>query len=329
MTSPDTQPRLCIVGSMNMDLVVRAPRLPSPGETILGGPAENHPGGKGANQAVAAGRMGAAVTMVGRIADDEHGRRLRAALAADHVDVQHVLPTLGTTTGVAMITVAETGENTIVVVPGANTRLTPADIDSHKYAITSADVLLLQLEIPLETVRRAASIARDSGVAVILNAAPAQVLPADLLACVDVLIVNESEAAVVTRTPALRDPEEEAALVERLAALPVETVVLTVGPRGSWVAHRRDARRAEPFEVRAVDTVGAGDAFVGAFATRWAEQQVGGGIDAMGLADALCWANAAGALACTRHGAIPSLPTRADVVALLRRAGLETGGRQD
>jgi ribokinase len=320
----DLQPRLCVVGSLNMDLVFRVPRLPAPGETITGGPAETHPGGKGANQAVAAARLGAAVTMVGRVGDDEPGRRLRAALAAERVDVQHVLPTPGVGSGAAAVTVAAAGENTIVIVPGANAKLTPADIDSHRYAITSADVLVMQLETPMDAVARAARAAREAGVTVILNAAPASELPADLLACVDVLVVNECEAATLTRSAASADADQDAEMLRRLARLPVGTVVLTVGSRGSWVGRAESLpTRAEPFQVRVVDTVGAGDAFIGAFAVRWAAQQVSGGVDDVGLLDCLCWANAAGALAATRHGAIPSLPSRAEVVALLRRAGRE------
>lgn len=322
MHPTDNMARVCVVGSINMDMVVRAPALPRPGETILGGPAETHPGGKGANQAVAAARMGAAVTMLARIGDDEHGRTLRGTLAADNVGVTHVLATPGADTGLAMITVADTGENTIVVVPGANAKLTPADIDSRRDAIAAADLLLLQLEVPLPTVHRAAELAKETDVAVLLNAAPAMPLPRELLACVDVLVVNESEGAMLANADVPAHEAAEATLVENLARLGVETVILTVGARGSWFSRGQGpGRRADPFHVQPIDTVGAGDAFVGALATRIAHLRAAGADDELGLMDAVCWANAAGALACLRPGAIPSLPTRADVVTFLMQSG--------
>ena len=313
-------PRICVVGSLNVDQVVRSPRLPRAGETVVGGPVDTHPGGKGANQAVAAARLGAAVTMIGCVGDDEHGHRLRSTLVADGVDASRVIVRKGTATGLALITLGDAGENTIVVVPGANEALTPDDLHGHRDPIAQADVLLMQMETPLETVAAAAAMARDVGTTVMLNAAPAVALPADLLALVNVLIVNETEAQIVTRAPAGID---DAGLLERLANQPVDTVVLTLGARGSWLSHARAAtNRLEAYEVDPIDTVGAGDAFVGALATRWAEHQINAGragLDAMSVLDAVCWGNAAGALACTRRGAIPSMPSRAEVVALLRR----------
>ena len=322
MQTSDGSSRVCVVGSINMDMVVRSPRLPREGETILGGPVETHPGGKGANQAVAAARMGAGVTMLARIGDDEHGRVLRSALASDNVNVTHVLATPGSDTGLAMITVADSGANTIVVVSGANALLTPADVESRRDAIINADVLVMQLEVPLETVARSAELARDADVTVILNAAPAMTLPREVLSNVDVLVVNETEAAAITGADVPRHEESESALVEQLAMIGVGTVVLTVGSRGSWFARGSGpGRRADPFRVQPIDTVGAGDAFVGALATRIAHLRAAGADDDLGLMDAVCWANAAGALACLRAGAIPSLPTRADVVSFLRQAG--------
>lgn len=320
MAVSNDPPRICVVGSLNVDQVVRTARLPGAGETVIGGPVETHPGGKGANQAVAAARLGAAVSMIGCVGGDEHGHRMRSTLAADGVDASRVIVREGTATGLAVITLGDAGENTIVVVPGANAALTPDDLHGHRDPIAQADVLLMQLETPLETVAAAAAMARDAGTTVMLNAAPAVALPADLLGLVNVLIVNETEAAIVTRAPAGAD---EAGLLTRLADLPVDTVVLTLGSRGSWFSHARAAaNRLEAYSVDPVDTVGAGDAFVGALATRWAEHQVNaarGGLDAMAVLDAVCWGNAAGALACTRRGAIPSMPARAEVVGLLRR----------
>ncbi len=311
-------PRICVLGSLNMDLVVSSPRLPGAGETILGGPFETHPGGKGANQAVAAARLGAAVTMIGCVGDDEHGHRMRTILAADGVDASRVIVRSGIGTGLALITIGDSGENTIVVVPRANTTLTPDDLAGHRDPIAQADVLLMQLETPLETVAAAAALAREAGTTVILNAAPAVRLPADLMSQIDLVVVNEGEAAVLTGS----DGSDETALLARLAALPVGTVVLTLGERGSWFSHERSPNRLAAYQIDPIDTVGAGDAFVGALATRWGEHQVSGGrrgVDSMAMLDAICWANAAGALACTRRGAIPSLPTRAEVLDLLRR----------
>jgi ribokinase len=256
--------------------------------------------------------------MIGCVGDDEHGHRMRTVLAADGVDASRVIVRPGTSTGLALITIGDAGENTIVVVPGANATLTPDDLAGHRDPIAQADVLLMQLETPLETVAAAAAVARETGTTVVLNAAPGVPLPADLVSQIDVLIVNESEAAVLTGSGA-SDP---AALLARLAALPVATTVLTLGEQGSWFSHERSPSRLAAYQIDPIDTVGAGDAFVGALAARWAEHQVSGGrhgVDSMGVLDALCWANAAGALACTRRGAIPSLPTRAEVLDLLRR----------
>jgi ribokinase len=312
MTTPD-QPRLCVIGSVNMDLVVRTPRLPAPGETILGGPFAVHPGGKGANQAVAAARMGAAVQFVGAVGSDEHGAAMLATLEAEGVDASRVVRIEGDSTGVALISIAADGQNTIVVAPGANASLSPAWLESAREAISAADAVVMQLEVSMEVVSRAAEMARELGTTVILNAAPAGRLSAELLSCVDVLIVNETEGAVLAGEGG--EPEHLAAAMGRMG---VRTVVVTAGQRGAWYLHDRVVSHAAAFAVEAVDTVGAGDAFVGALATRWAEHQVAGALDAMGVMDAMCWASAAGAIAATRAGAIPSLPQRTEVVQLLR-----------
>jgi ribokinase len=323
------RPRLCVLGSINMDLVVRAPRLPAPGETLLGGPFETHPGGKGANQAVAAARLGAQVSFIGAVGDDEHGRAMRAVVQDEAIDVSHVTIRRGTPTGVALITVCDPGgDNTIVVAPGANVTLTPADVDIARPVIAAADMFLVQLETPIEAVARAAELARDAGTTVILNAAPAAALPAALWSCIDVLIVNETEAAAITShlraTPLPNAADELEAALLRAASLGPTTTILTAGPRGALFAHATtDRGRVPACIVEPIDTVGAGDAFCGAFATRLAEHQINAhrtGLDRMAVMDAVCWACAAGALATTKPGAIPSLPTRADVIALLRRA---------
>ncbi len=309
-----------------MDLVLRAPRLPAPGETILASSFATSPGGKGANQAVAAARAGAAVRMIARTGADPHGQHMRAVLSADDVDLSAVGEAHDSPTGLALITVAhDTSQNTIVVAPGANASLTPADIDLAAAAITSADVLLMQLECPMPAVIKAAELAKASGVTVILNAAPAHKLPWDLLAALDVLIVNQTEAASILAAATMgadealiaQQPVEQQ--LEDLERLGIPCVVMTLGADGAAYSRRRLARRVPAFPITPVDTVGAGDAFCGTFAARWAHHQVNAALDDEAILDTVTWACAAGALAATRPGAIPSLPTRAEIVKLLTR----------
>ena len=301
--------RIVVMGSLNMDLVVGAPKIPAPGETVIGGDLQTFPGGKGANQAVAAARLGAQVAMVGRVGDDAFGAQLKQTLENDGVDLAYVQNTAVTPSGVALIVVDAAGQNSIVVASGANMRLTPADVEAAAPAIRAADVLVLQLESPLETVQRAAELARAHGVTVILNPAPARPLPPELLALVDVIIPNESETAALTGLP-VTSADELTAAADRLRAQGVGMVILTLGARGALLATAGGVRRFPAFPVdQVVDTTAAGDAFVGGLATAVAEKQP---LDA-----AIAWGNAAGALAVTRAGAQPSLPTRAAVEALL------------
>jgi ribokinase len=334
--------RVCVVGSITVDLVVDAPRFPAPGETLMGGSSAEFPGGKGANQTAAAARMGAAVSLVGAVGDDAHGRLVMHAVEAEGVAAGLVSRRSGAPTGVGLITVSrESGENMIVVASGANLTLTEADVEAARGPIRDADVLVLQLEVPLAAVVRAAAIARDVGTKVILNAAPIPDggVPAELLALADVLVVNRGEAervaagriwmggCPVSRSVVDEDacgalPENEpgfAELLMRLASLGVQTVVMTLGAQGSACIRERQCVMVPAFPVEAVDTVGAGDAFVGTLAVRWAEQQAAGHTGGMAVFDALCWASAAGALAATKRGAMPSMPTRAEVRALLAR----------
>lgn len=295
-------PRITVVGSLNMDLVAPAPKIPAPGETVIGGDLQTFPGGKGANQAVAAARLGAQVALVGRVGDDAFGAELRRILVADGVDVACVWETAVTPSGVALIVVDAQGQNSIVVAPGANMRLTPADVEAAAPVIQQAQALLLQLETPLETVWRAAELARAAGVAVILNPAPARPLPAELLALVDILIPNESETAALTGLPA-GSAAELAAAAAHLRAQGVGAVILTLGGRGALLATGNGARHFPAFPVaQVVDTTAAGDAFVGGLATAVAS--------GLPIETAIIWGNAAGAIAVTRAGAQPSLPTR-------------------
>ncbi len=299
-----------VVGSLNMDLVARAPRIPKPGETIIGHDFRNVPGGKGANQAVAAARLGASVSMVGRVGQDAFAGPLLDNLDRDGVDHTYVSQDSEASTGVALIVVDEAGQNSIVVASGANMRFSPANVEAATEAIADADVLLLQLESPLETVTRAAEIAHAHGVTVILNPAPAQKLPASLLARVDVLIPNESETALLTDMAIDDRPEAEAAAA-KLLDMGIQTVILTLGERGALLAQPDEVTLVPAFAVEPVDTTAAGDAFVGGFALALAEGKE--------LKEAIRWGNAAGALATTTVGAQPSLPVRQAVEQLLDR----------
>lgn len=305
MAQPAT---ITVVGSLNMDLVARAPHIPRPGETIIGTDLHTVPGGKGANQAVAAARLGAKVSMVGRVGQDAFARPLLDNLAAAGVDHTFVSRDPQAATGVALIVVDDNGENSIVVASGANMRLAPADVDAAETVIASAGVLLLQLESPLETVIRAAEVARGHGVTVVLNPAPAQSLPAKLLALVNVLIPNQSETALLTGLP-VDTPAQAQAAALALQESGVDTVILTLGERGALLYGRDGSQEFPAFSVTPVDTTAAGDAFVGGFAVALAEGR--------SLAEAVRWGNAAGALAATQLGAQPSLPEREALEAML------------
>jgi ribokinase len=300
--------RITVVGSLNMDLVVRAPRIPRPGETMIGGEFRTVPGGKGANQAVAAARLGGQVSMIGRVGGDAFAQSLLDSLVADGVNHTFVTQDPEAATGVAFIVVDDAGENSIVVASGANMRLSPADVDAAEAAIAAADVLLLQLEVPLAAVVQAARAAHAHGTTVILNPAPACPLPHELLSLVDVFVPNESETALLTRLPVGTLPEIEAAAMA-LCELGVDTVVLTLGGRGALLVEEGEKKLVPAFEVTPVDTTAAGDAFVGGFAVALAEGR--------SLTDAVHWGNAAGALATTKLGAQPSLPARRAVEALM------------
>jgi ribokinase len=299
---------IAVAGSLNMDLMIRSPRIPRPGETIIGGELHTVPGGKGANQAVAAARLGARVSMVGRVGQDAFGESLLESLDADGVDHTFVVRDGVTATGVALIVVDDNGENSIVVSPGANMRLSPADVEAAEAVIAAADLLILQLESPLESVIRSAELARAHGVQVVLNPAPARPLPARLLSMVDVLVLNESEAVLLAGLPAGTETRAARAAVALLGS-GVGMVVLTLGERGALLARDGEMEVVPTFAVQPVDTTAAGDAFVAGLAVALAEGK--------GLAGAVRWGNAAGALATTKLGAQPSLPTRRKVERLL------------
>jgi len=298
-------PNILVIGSLNADLVVRVPRFPAPGETISGEDLAIIPGGKGANQAVAAARQRTAVAMVGRVGNDSFGPTLIQNLQRNKVDTAHVL-TDDSATGTAIIVVNADGQNSIVLSPGANGKVTPIDVDSVSFQDT--DLLLLQLEIPLETVVHVASVARQNGLRVILNPAPACPLPDSLLADVDILVPNESELQLLTGL-SVTDADSARTVAKALLAKGVKTVIVTLGANGALLVTNEKATHVPGFKVDVVDTTAAGDAFIGGLASAL--------LKGKSLEEAVRYGNASGALATTKFGAQPSLPTVNEVEKLL------------
>jgi ribokinase len=305
------QKPIVVVGSINIDFVVTTERIPLPGETVRGSDFQLHAGGKGANQAVAAARLGWPVSMIGMVGSDIFGRQLRSGLEAAHVDVRAVGTAEGSS-GVATITVSRTGDNAIVVSPGANALVTPASIEAHHELIRNAGVILAQLEIPLESVEFLSELCSRYSVPLILDPAPAQALPPGLLSRVHWFTPNETEAAFYAEhiDPALAsaDPAQLAAAFLHLG---VESVALKLGERGVLLASADGSGEHLPaIPVEAVDSTAAGDAFNGAFAA--------GLMLGMEPCQAGRFACAAAAVSVTRHGAQPSMPNRAEVERLLQ-----------
>jgi ribokinase len=289
----ETRFDVVVVGSANLDLVARAPRHPAPGETVLGTGYEEHPGGKGLNQAVAAARAGAHTAMIGAVGSDAAGQALVDVAVTDGIEGRWITRVEGVSTGRALIVVDERGENSIVVVPGANAML------RSPTSFPAARVVLAQLEVPVDTVLQAFRSARAVGATTVLNPAPAQQLPDDLLALCDIVVPNEHEVALLGG-------------VDHLLAHGVRAVVTTLGSEGAELALRSARLHQQAFAVTPVDTTGAGDAFCGALAARLATGEA--------IEQAVHWAAAAGALATTTPGAVPSLPTADAVERLLSDA---------
>lgn len=297
-----------VVGSLNMDLVVQMPEIPKPGETLLGGVFDTFPGGKGANQAIAAARMGAHVTLVGRVGADAFGKQLLQAVEQEGIETRHIALDQERATGVALITVDRKGQNSISVASGANYGLTAEDVRTAWEQTGEVDVLVMPLETPLESLYAAVELATTDGARIILNPAPAQKLNQDFFTNIDVLVPNESEAEF------LAGIEVDGDTTARRAAMALMTqgakaIIITLGERGALLA---DGPPDDPsfhhlkgHDLDAIDTTAAGDCFVGAFAASSAEEKP--------LLEAARIANAAAALSVTKRGAQPSLPSRANV----------------
>jgi ribokinase len=293
-----------VFGSINMDLVVRTPRLPAPAETITGHEFFTAPGGKGANQAVAAARLGAPTKMVGRVGGDAFGLELRQNLTAAGVDVSPVFTDTTVSSGVAVIAVDDKAQNNIIIIPGANGRVGSDDLARLEATLAGAKVLLLQLEVPLAAVVAAARLARQQGVTVVLDPAPAQTLPVELYTLVDLLTPNEVEAGQLVGAT-IKTEVDAVAAATKVLNLGTKTVIVKMGALGALLTQAGAEPTFVPaFKVQAVDTVAAGDAFNGGLAAALVEGH--------NLSTAVRWGAAAGALSATKMGAQPSMPTRAE-----------------
>ncbi|MFZ6745363.1 ribokinase [Undibacterium sp. JH2W] len=299
------KPRITVVGSVNMDLVFRTPRMPAVGETLHGHEFCQIPGGKGANQAVAAARQGAQVSFIGAVGDDGFGSFSRDCLAAEGMELTHLARVAGVATGVAGILVDDSGSNSIVLAAGANATLTAAQVDAATAAIAGAQLLVCQLETPLATVIRAIEIARAQGVKVILNPAPAQDLTDALLAQVDYLILNETEASQLSGVT-VTDQDSAKAASEQILQRGTGTVLLTMGEHGALITDETGSQFIPAVKVDVVDTTAAGDTFVGAFAV--------GIANGLSVIDASREAQYTAALTVTKLGAQTSIPQRQQVL---------------
>jgi ribokinase len=302
--------KIVVVGSSNTDLVIQVPHLPAPGETILGGKFITAPGGKGANQAVGAARAGGKVTFIARVGNDSFGEQALAGFKRDGLDVSQITKDAKSPSGVALIFVSAKGENSIAVADSANNRLNPAHVSPS--VIASAGVVVAQLETPLKTIAAAAKLAHAKGVPFILNPAPAQKLPDSLLKQVTYLTPNETECALLTGIKPEAGQKSCDRAADALLAKGVQTVILTLGSAGAYVATKGIRALVPSFKVKPVDTTAAGDIFNGALAVALLEGKP--------LLDAVRFANAAAALSVTKLGAQSSAPTRVQIESFLKRA---------
>lgn len=307
-----TAGKLVVLGSINADHILNLDAFPTPGETVTGHHYQVAFGGKGANQAVAAGRSGADIAFIACTGDDDIGERIRRQLASDKIDVAPVRAVAGEATGVALIFVNAEGENVIGIHAGANAALSVSQVEAEKERIASAQALLMQLESPLESVIAAAKIAHHHHTTVVLNPAPARELPDELLALVDIITPNETEAEKLTGIRVESD-EDAAKAANVLHAKGIGTVMITLGSRGVWLSAEGESRRIPGFRVQAIDTIAAGDTFNGAL--------VNALLEGTALPEAICFAHAAAAIAVTRKGAQPSVPWRTEIDEFLAQQG--------
>lgn len=299
---------IVVFGSINMDLVTRTHRLPIPGETLTGQTFQTIPGGKGANQAVACARLSAKTTMVGRVGGDVFGKKLKDELAKVGVDHQNVVVDPDSSSGVALIAVEDTAENFIIVIPGANGQIEIQDLHRLEPILIESKVLLLQLEIPVEMVVAAAKLAKDKSVKVILDPAPAQVLPDEIYPLLDIVTPNETEAEMMVGFP-IGTKEDASKAAQILKARGVPNVIIKMGSRGAYALMGDQEKYFSSFQVTPVDTVAAGDAFNGALAVALSENHP--------IEDAIYWGMAGGALSVTKEGAQPSMAERDELLTLI------------
>ncbi|WP_414165439.1 ribokinase [Superficieibacter sp. BNK-5] len=303
---------LVVLGSINADHILNLNAFPAPGETVTGNQYQVAFGGKGANQAVAAGRSGASIAFIACTGDDDTGERIRKQLVSDNIDVEPVSTIAGESTGVALIFVNGEGENVIGIHAGANAALSPVLVEAQRERIAQASALLMQLESPIESVLAAAKIAHQHQTRVALNPAPARELPDELLTLVDIITPNETEAEKLTGI-AVKNDDDAAKAAQALHNKGIKTVIITLGSRGVWASVEGKGQRVPGFKVEAVDTIAAGDTFNGALITALLEEKP--------LADAIRFAHAAAAIAVTRKGAQPSVPWREEIDLFLRQQG--------
>lgn len=307
-----TAGKLVVLGSINADHILNLESFPTPGETVTGHHYQVAFGGKGANQAVAAGRSGADIAFIACTGDDDIGERVRRQLERDRIDVAPVRAVNAQSTGVALIFVNAEGENVIGIHAGANAALSVEQVEAEKARIAGAQALLMQLESPLESVLAAAKIAHQHQTTVVLNPAPARDLPDELLSLIDIITPNETEAEKLTGIRVEND-DDAAKAAHVLHEKGIGIVMITLGSRGVWVSHDGQGRRVPGFKVQAVDTIAAGDTFNGAFVTAL--------LEGTALDEAIRFAHAAAAIAVTRKGAQPSVPWREEIDEFLRQQG--------
>ena len=298
------KPKIVVIGSCNTDMVVKAGRLPVPGETVLGGTFYMNPGGKGANQAIAAARLGAEVTLISKIGYDLFGLQALEIYRSEKINTEFIFTDQKSPSGVALISVDSYGENSIIVAPGASRSLLTEDIDKAKSKLEEADIILMQLEVPIETVEYAATIAKSYGKKVILNPAPVSVLSNSFLSCVHTILPNRIEAEMLSGIKVI-DEESAWRAAKAIGEKGIENVVITLGKDGAYVKEKEEYTMIPAKEVETIDTTGAGDVFCGAFSVYLSEN--------LTLTESVEFANTAAALAVTRMGAQSAIPYKREI----------------